>query len=132
MTPTRRPLPSRRFGITRKITVGQLDALCTVNFYDDGKPGEIFINAGKAGSAADYAMRDALILASIALQYGVPAGYLEKSLSLDAVRAAQPGASEDDRSGSLVRAAVAWAASLGPFGAELPWAEAPDPAQFPG
>jgi hypothetical protein len=38
----------------------------------DGSLAEIFISNGKAGSDSDTAARDSAIVASIALQYGVP------------------------------------------------------------
>jgi hypothetical protein len=44
----------------------------TVGFYADGRPGEIFLSARKVTSAVDIMVRDAAILLSFALQFGVP------------------------------------------------------------
>jgi ribonucleoside-diphosphate reductase alpha chain len=43
----------------------------TIGRYDDGRLAEIFLDASKAGSAADTAARDSAITASLALQAGI-------------------------------------------------------------
>ena len=44
----------------------------TVGFYDDGRPGEVFLGAAKVGSAEDIQIKDSAIALSLALQYGCP------------------------------------------------------------
>lgn len=52
--------------------------------FDDGRLAEIFISDSKSGSQADTNARDASVVASIALQYGVPVDVLRKALMRDA------------------------------------------------
>lgn len=52
--------------------------------FDDGRLAEIFISSSKAGSQADCNVRDASVVASIALQYGTPLDVLRKALMRDA------------------------------------------------
>lgn len=52
--------------------------------FDDGRLAEIFISDSKSGSQADCNARDASVVASIALQYGVPLDVLRKALMRDA------------------------------------------------
>jgi hypothetical protein len=47
-------------------------------------PAEIFLNSAKIDSDHDLAARDAAVLASIALQYGVPLAQLAEPLGRDA------------------------------------------------
>jgi hypothetical protein len=58
--------------------------VATLGRFDDGRPAEIFITSNKAGSEADTSARDASVVASIALQYGVPLDVLRKALMRDA------------------------------------------------
>jgi hypothetical protein len=52
--------------------------------FDNGRLAEIFISDSKSGSQADTNARDASVVASIALQYGVPLDVLRKALMRDA------------------------------------------------
>lgn len=56
--------------------------------FDDGRLAEIFITSNKSGSQADTNARDASVVASIALQYGVPLDVLRKALMRDSRGAA--------------------------------------------
>jgi ribonucleoside-diphosphate reductase alpha chain len=72
----RRKLPETRNSVTHKFSVASFEGYLTVGLYDDGKPGEIFITLGKAGSTlAGFA--DAFATAiSFALQHGVELRFL--------------------------------------------------------
>jgi ribonucleoside-diphosphate reductase alpha chain len=72
----RRKLPDTRQSLTHKFSVAGHDGYITVGLYEDGKPGEIFITLGKAGSTlAGFA--DAFATAiSFALQHGVELRFL--------------------------------------------------------
>jgi hypothetical protein len=55
----------------------------TIGRFDDGRLAEIFISNSKAGSQADCSARDASVVVSIALQFGVPVDVLRKALMRD-------------------------------------------------
>lgn len=68
----RKRLPDERAGITHKATVGGQDTYFHVGVYEDGSPGEIFIDIAKAGSTLHGIMDTAAMLLSVGLQHGVP------------------------------------------------------------
>lgn len=78
---TRARLPNRRAGHNSVIECDGLTAVCTVNLWHDGTPGEIFLDVGKPGAQIDLIARDAACLWSIARQYGAPADVLAHSLA---------------------------------------------------
>jgi ribonucleoside-diphosphate reductase alpha chain len=51
--------------------------------FEDGRIAEIYIDSNKAGSAVEASARAAAIIASIALQHGVPLQTLHHALQLD-------------------------------------------------
>ncbi len=55
----------------------------SVSRYPDNRPGEIFIDNHKAGSAIGTLVRDAAIILSFALQYGADITAIGKALSRD-------------------------------------------------
>lgn len=69
--PTRRHLPIERNAVTHRFVVGGHKGYITVGLYEDGAPGELFINTGKAGSTVKGFADAAAILASLLLQHGV-------------------------------------------------------------
>ena len=77
----RRKLPETRQSLTHKFSVGGFEGYIIVGLYEDGKPGEIFITLGKAGSTlAGFA--DAFATAiSFALQHGVELRFLVDKFS---------------------------------------------------
>jgi len=77
---SRRRLSNRRPAETFSIEVGGLNYVVSVGRFDDGSLAEIFISNGKAGSDSDTAARDSAVVASIALQYGVPAEVIRRAL----------------------------------------------------
>src|SRR5262249_18063490 len=74
---TRERLSNRRPAETFDLEVGGLRYTCTVGRFGGGELAEIFLSNGKAGSDSDTAARDSAVVASIALQYGVPAAYAQ-------------------------------------------------------
>ncbi|MDX1388613.1 MAG: vitamin B12-dependent ribonucleotide reductase, partial [Acidobacteriota bacterium] len=74
--PSRRKLQDTRQSLTHKFSVAGHEGYLTVGLYDNGKPGEIFLTLGKAGSTlAGFA--DAFATAiSFALQHGVELRFL--------------------------------------------------------
>ncbi|HTC04898.1 MAG TPA: hypothetical protein VK749_15955 [Xanthobacteraceae bacterium] len=80
----RRRLPDRRESITYDVLAFNLLFTVTASPFDDGSPGELFIQNHKAASSAGIMASDSAIAASLALQYGCPADVLRKALSRDA------------------------------------------------
>jgi ribonucleoside-diphosphate reductase alpha chain len=68
----RETLPPRRKGYTQKAVVGGHKVYLRTGEYEDGRPGEIFIDMHKEGAAFRSLMNNFAIAISIALQYGVP------------------------------------------------------------
>jgi ribonucleoside-diphosphate reductase alpha chain len=74
--PRRRKLPDTRRAITHKFSVAGHEGYITVGLYDDGKPGEIFITLGKAGSTLAGFADSFATAVSFALQHGVDLKFL--------------------------------------------------------
>ncbi len=68
----REKLPHRRKGYTQKAIVGGHKVYLRTGEYEDGRPGEIFIDMHKEGAAFRSLMNNFAIAISIGLQYGVP------------------------------------------------------------
>ena len=81
----RHALPMRRRSETFDIAYGGLSKAhtVTVGFYDDGSPGEIFINGGKSGATVEAIARDGAVLLSMALQHGVSLDTIRHALTRD-------------------------------------------------
>jgi hypothetical protein len=76
-------LPNRRGAMTFSVECNGLQYTCTASFFESGDLGEIFLINHRVNSHADSCARDAAILASLALQHGVPLDVLRKSLLRD-------------------------------------------------
>ncbi len=76
----RRKLPKVRSSKTYHFEIADLDGYFTVGEYDDGTPGEIFINISKQGSTLSGLMDSFAISMSHGLQYGVPLKSYVKTL----------------------------------------------------
>ena len=70
--PVRRRLPRDRRSRTFEFRVADCKGFVTVGEYDDGRPGEIFVNVSKQGSTLAGIMDAFAISVSHGLQYGVP------------------------------------------------------------
>src|SRR5262249_59619985 len=67
-----RRLPEERTEVGRKFRVGDHEGYIHVGLYDDGTPGDIFVDIAKEGTALAGLMNCFMIAVSIGLQYGVP------------------------------------------------------------
>lgn len=70
--PRRERLPDTRRSITHKFDIQGHEGYLTVGFFDDGRPGELFITMAKEGSTVGGLMDVIGTLVSMGLQYGVP------------------------------------------------------------
>ncbi|MFZ1522721.1 MAG: vitamin B12-dependent ribonucleotide reductase [Candidatus Saccharimonadales bacterium] len=77
---TKHDLPKVRPSKTYEFKVGGVKGFLTVGEYDDGRPGEIFINVSKQGSTLSGLMDSFAISVSHGLRYGVPLRTYVKSL----------------------------------------------------
>jgi hypothetical protein len=80
---TRHRLANRRFSESFNFECNGLRYCCTISRFPDGRLAEIFINNAKAGSHSDATAKDAAVVASIALQYGVPVDVIRRALLRD-------------------------------------------------
>ncbi len=68
----RRLLPRARNARTYRFEIADLEGFFTVGEYEDGTPGELFVNVSKQGSTLSGVMDSFAISISQGLQYGVP------------------------------------------------------------
>jgi ribonucleoside-diphosphate reductase alpha chain len=71
-TPQRRRLPEDRNEVGRKFRVGDYEGYIHVGLYEDGTPGDIFVDIAKEGTTLAGLMNSFMIAVSLGLQYGVP------------------------------------------------------------
>lgn len=76
----RHRLRNRRESETIPLEFGGNRYKLTIGLYDDGRPGEAFIDDAKTGSHMAALLNDASILISLLLQHGVPASSFGNSL----------------------------------------------------
>ena len=70
--PQRRRLPDDRTEVGRKFRVGDYEGYIHVGLFDDGTPGDIFVDIAKEGTTLAGLMNSFMISVSLGLQYGVP------------------------------------------------------------
>jgi len=70
--PIRRSVPLERSEVGRKFQVGDYEGYIHVGLYEDGSPGDIFVNIAKEGTTLAGLMNSLMISVSLGLQYGVP------------------------------------------------------------
>jgi ribonucleoside-diphosphate reductase alpha chain len=70
--PQRRRLPEDRTEVGRKFRVGDYEGYIHVGLYEDGTPGDIFVDIAKEGTTLAGLMNSFMISVSLGLQYGVP------------------------------------------------------------
>ncbi|HEV3485612.1 MAG TPA: hypothetical protein VG106_09410, partial [Vicinamibacterales bacterium] len=70
--PQRRRLPDDRTEIGRKFRVGDYEGYIHIGLYDDGSPGDVFVDIAKEGTTLAGLMNSFMISVSLGLQYGVP------------------------------------------------------------
>ena len=70
--PRRRRLPDDRVEVGRKFRVGDYEGYIHVGLFEDGTPGDIFVDIAKEGTTLAGLMNSFMIAVSLGLQYGVP------------------------------------------------------------
>ncbi|HEX3426831.1 MAG TPA: LAGLIDADG family homing endonuclease [Acidimicrobiales bacterium] len=70
--PIRERLPRKRRSMTFKFRVADCEGYVTVGEYDDGRPGEVFMQVSKQGSTLAGIMDAFAVAVSLGLQHGVP------------------------------------------------------------
>jgi len=68
----RKRLPDDRNEVGRKFRVGDYEGYIHVGVFDDGSPGDIFVDIAKDGTTLQGLMNSLMIAVSMGLQYGVP------------------------------------------------------------
>jgi hypothetical protein len=80
----RQRLPNRRGSDLMQVEHAGSEYTVTSSRDAHGRVAEVFIDTAKAGSAMRDLMRDAAVIASIALQHGVPLSEMVASLTREA------------------------------------------------
>jgi ribonucleoside-diphosphate reductase alpha chain len=70
--PSRRRMSDTRLSLTHKFDIAGHEGYITVGMFEDGQPGELFVQMQKEGSTIGGLMDTVGALTSMALQYGVP------------------------------------------------------------
>jgi ribonucleoside-diphosphate reductase alpha chain len=70
--PQRRRVPEDRTEVGRKFRVGDYEGYIHVGLFEDGTPGDIFVDIAKDGTTLQGLMNSLMIAVSMGLQYGVP------------------------------------------------------------
>jgi ribonucleoside-diphosphate reductase alpha chain len=70
--PERKRLPDDRVEVGRKFKVGEYEGYIHVGLFEDGSPGDIFVDIAKEGTTLAGLMNSFMISVSLGLQYGVP------------------------------------------------------------
>src|SRR2546425_539910 len=76
----RKRLPNRRPSLTFDFEFEGQDYGATASRFDDGRIGEIFLDAGKVGSALQQHASTSAILTSLLLQHGVSPGTIRDAV----------------------------------------------------
>ncbi len=79
--PVRHRMPDTRMSLTHKFDIAGHEGYITVGLYEDGQPGELFIQMAKEGSTIGGLMDTVATLTSMSLQYGVPLQSLVKKFA---------------------------------------------------
>jgi hypothetical protein len=77
----RRRLPNRRGHELLDFEAGGFLYTAGLGYFEDGRLAEVFLNADKIGTAIETAARDSAVVASIALQHGVPPDTIRHALT---------------------------------------------------
>jgi ribonucleoside-diphosphate reductase alpha chain len=72
LKPIRRQMPLERTEMGRKFQVGEYEGYIHVGLFEDGTPGDIFVDIAKEGTTLAGLMNSLMISVSLGLQYGVP------------------------------------------------------------
>ena len=75
-------LPTRREHVVVNFTTADgFRYTAGLGYFEDGRLAEVFLNAEKIGTAIETAARNSAVVASLALQHGVPAETLRRALT---------------------------------------------------
>ena len=77
----RRTLPNRRELQTFTFDLDGTLYTASAGFFQAGGLAELFLRAGKPGSAVEVASHDAAVVLSLALQFGAPLNAIRKALT---------------------------------------------------
>ena len=114
-TSIRQRLPNRRPAHTEALEVANQTFTATVGFDPEtGQPRELFLTAGKEGSLLNAMLADAAVVISIALQNGVPAAALAKSVGRLPAGLVAPRSAVADRAAVLPANFSTWAFVFAP------------------
>ncbi len=113
MIPVRRRLPNRRPCHTEALEIAGQAFTATVGFDPgSGRPREVFLTAGKEGSLLNAMLADAAVVISIALQHGIPAAALAKSIGRLPTGPVTPADLESPRPGRVPASPIGAALDL--------------------
>lgn len=79
--PVRHRMPETRLAMNHKFEIAGHKGYLTVGMFEDGQPGELFIQMNKEGSTIGGLMDTIATLTSMSLQYGVPLETLVKKFA---------------------------------------------------
>ena len=85
--PKRRRVPEDRVEVGRKFKVGDYEGYIHVGLFEDGTPGDIFVDIAKEGTTLAGLMNSFMISVGLGLQYGVPLEVYVSKFSPHALRA---------------------------------------------
>ncbi|GGI24125.1 TSCPD domain-containing protein [Bradyrhizobium guangdongense] len=80
---SREHLPNRRQNQTLEFERDGIGIRLTLGFRENGEIGELFLNSGRSDSMLDVLLSDAAIIASLALQFGVPLRQIVHAIKRD-------------------------------------------------
>ena len=78
---SRQTLPQRRRAETFTVVHWNQPFVVTVGFFDDGTPGEVFVDSRKTGGDVEAIARDAAVVISLALQHGAAVETLRHAIT---------------------------------------------------
>ena len=82
LSAARQRLPDRReYVLINFTTPDGFRHTAGLGYFDDDRLAEIFLKAEKIGTAIETAARDSAVVASLALQHGVPASTVRQALT---------------------------------------------------
>ncbi len=117
--PRRSRLPNRRSALTQDIAVCGHRFTATIGFDEHDRPKEVFLSGAKDGTDLAAILNDASVVLSVALQFGVPAAALARSVArlptepLAPPYLDQPGDSREKRPATVIGAALDLVQELG-------------------
>jgi ribonucleoside-diphosphate reductase alpha chain len=78
---TRRTLPNRRPLETFEFDLDGTRYTASAGFFETGGLAELFLRAGKPGSAVEVTSHDAAVVLSLSLQFGAPLNAIRRALT---------------------------------------------------